>query len=50
MEGHEMMLVIRSTRHVVRDWDFIDSQIRKFKGTVEETRDMRGRDMIIAVG
>jgi hypothetical protein len=50
MEGHEMILVVGARGHMASDWDFFDLQIRKVKGSVEGTRDMRGRDMITTVG
>jgi hypothetical protein len=50
MEGHEMILVIGAKGHVTNNWDFHDSQIRKVKGSVEGTSDMRGCDMMRDVG
>jgi hypothetical protein len=44
-----MILTIGARGHMVRDWNFADSQIRKFKGRVAETREVRGHDMITVV-
>jgi len=50
MEGCEMILAFGARGHVESDWDFADLQIRKVKGSVEGTHNMRGRDMITTVG